>query len=98
MTEQQLRKGLFRLWIVASVCWVCYMGLDIHGDYMEYRKWHSEYIANFRQNLDNFSDVLIEENEKYEQSRLWHAIAMFAVPIGVYFITNWIIKGFKKSN
>ena len=30
---------------------------------MEYRKWHSEYIANFRQNLDNFSDVLIEENE-----------------------------------
>ena len=24
MTEQQLKKGLFRLWIYVSVCWVCY--------------------------------------------------------------------------
>ena len=24
MTEQQLKKGLFRLWIVVSVFWVCY--------------------------------------------------------------------------
>ena len=22
MTEQQLKKGLFRLWIVVSVCWI----------------------------------------------------------------------------
>jgi hypothetical protein len=27
MTEQQLKKGLFRLWIVVSVCWVSYWHL-----------------------------------------------------------------------
>ena len=25
MTEQQLKKGLFRLWIVVSVCWVLFV-------------------------------------------------------------------------
>ena len=46
MTEQQLKKGLFRLWIVFSVCWVSYHLFKNYDDYVGYIESMERIYAN----------------------------------------------------
>ena len=43
MIEPRIKKGLFRLWIVVSVCWVSYIGIDLYDEYLRMQNAIQEY-------------------------------------------------------
>jgi hypothetical protein len=85
MTEQQLKKGLFRLWIYVSVCWVCYFTF-----YLVPKQFLPRLLREFRyENIFDFGDIP-------EYFCIYFLPPVILLILGK--VSFWIFKGFKKSD
>ena len=79
MTEQQLKKGLFRLWIVVSVCWISYVGFDLYDEYLRMQNaFHEYHVLEY---ASAQSPEVVRSN--FERTFLSHLTGMFVAPIGL---------------
>ena len=58
MRKFQIQKGLFRLWIVLTVLWVCFVGYVAFEEvYRPYKYKRDEIISAWDYRIDNLRDV-----------------------------------------
>jgi hypothetical protein len=81
MTEQQLKKGLFRLWIVFSVCWISYFTLSICLSLLNvWERMGSAMTRDFGDFLEYISIIFLPP------------VILLYLGKSIF----WIVKGFKK--
>ena len=85
MTEQQLKKGLFRLWIFVSVCWVCFAIYGLSAEQQFEFLFFGLYIV-----YDVQEGTLADD--------LFDIIAPPVILLILGKSIFWIVKGFKKSD
>jgi hypothetical protein len=96
------RRGLFRLWIAASLCWITLVGWEIYEDskaLAEQRACLAEREANpgLGNPFECFKMGMFEDLIPVETRALRWGIVMALPPLGALFIglgTLWVISGF----
>jgi hypothetical protein len=86
------RRGLFRMWVVLSVCWIVAVGAIAWSGMPRNYQGDEEHPTG-----RSFIDRIVREHEREQDIKLGVAIA-FVPPIIVLALgaaTAWAIKGFR---
>jgi len=104
MTELNMAKGLFRIWIVLTVCWLSTSTFINYDDVLATRPiTAAEFLSKESESTKSFDDFYKFAKEKHLMAdwprRLETAKIIFLPPLcllilGLMFA--WIIKGFKE--
>jgi hypothetical protein len=108
MTEQQLKKGLFRLWIFVSVINTCWVALELANDLSKSdeefvrhaERWDGQHYPVMTESYTT-EELANHFKERHQNDMIFLVIYGIASPIVVLLLGKfifWVVKGFKKSD